>query len=167
MTVSTPTIEPRQFRDVMGHLPTGVTVVAGREPGTGAPAGLVVGTFQSLSLDPPLVTFSVATTSTSWPKIRPGGYFSASVLADRQHYVCRAMSSRQGDKFAGVDWGESAEGCPQITGAHAWIDCRTVQELEGGDHLIVIAEVLRLQAGHGTPLIFHRGQLGTYHAPAG
>lgn len=166
MTLSTPRVEPRQFRDVMGHLPTGVTVVAGREPATGAPAGLVVGTFQSLSLDPPLVTFSVATTSTSWPKIRPAGCFSASVLADGQHHVCRAMSSRQGDKFAAVDWRESAEGCPQITGAHAWIDCKAVQELQGGDHVIVIAEVLRLQAGSGHPLVFHRGRLGAYRAPA-
>lgn len=165
MTLSTPTIEPRYFRDVIGHLPTGVTVVAGREPGTGAPAGLVVGTFQSLSLDPPLVTFSVATTSSSWPKVRPAAYFSASVLADGQHHVCRAMSGKQPDKFAGLDWYESAEGNPQITGAHAWIDCKTLHELEGGDHVIVVAEVLRLEAGHGRPLIFHRGQLGAYHRP--
>lgn len=166
MTLSTSLIDPRQFRDVMGHLPTGVTVVAGREPGTGAPAGLVVGTFQSLSLDPPLVTFSVATTSTSWPKIRPAGCFSASVLADGQHDVCQAMSSRQGDKFAGLEWRESAEGCPQIAGAHAWIDGTVVRELEAGDHVIVIAEVLRLRAGDGHPLIFHRGRLGAYRAPA-
>lgn len=166
MTLSTPTIEPRYFRDVIGHLPTGVTVVAGREADTGAPAGLVVGTFQSLSLDPPLVTFSVANTSTSWPKVRGGGYFSASVLADGQHDVCKALSSKQGDKFAALDWRESAEGSPQIAGAHAWVDCKSVQEFEAGDHVIVIAEVLRLEAGHGQPLIFHRGRLGAYHEPA-
>jgi 3-hydroxy-9,10-secoandrosta-1,3,5(10)-triene-9,17-dione monooxygenase reductase component len=165
VTLSTPTIEPRHFRDVIGHLPTGVTVVAGREPGTGAPAGLVVGTFQSLSLDPPLVTFSVANTSSSWPKVRGGGYFSASVLADGQHDVCRAMSGKQGDKFAQLDWRASAEDCPQINGAHAWIDCRTLHELEGGDHVIVIAEVLRLEAGTGEPLIFHRGRLGSCREP--
>lgn len=162
MTLSSPTIEPRYFRDVMGHLPTGVVVVAGREPETGAPAGLVVGTFQSLSLNPPLVTFSVATTSTSWPKIRRAGYFSASVLAADQHDVCRAMSRKQGDKFATIDWHDSPDGTPQITGAHAWIDCTIVRELEGGDHLIVIAEVRRLEAGGGEPLIFHRGRLGGY-----
>ncbi|MEV4647218.1 flavin reductase family protein [Saccharopolyspora sp. NPDC049357] len=164
MTLSTPTIEPRYFRDVIGHLPTGVTVVAGREPATGTPAGLVVGTFQSLSLDPPLVTFSVATTSSSWPKIR-SGHFSASVLADDQHHVCKALSSKQADKFAQLDWRTSAEGSPQIAGAHAWIDCKPLHELEGGDHVIVVAEVLRLEAGHGQPLIFHRGQLGTYQQP--
>ena len=162
MTTPSPRIEPRHFRDVMGHLPTGVVVVAGREPETGNPAGLVVGTFQSLSLDPPLVIFSVATTSSSWPKIRPAGHFSASVLADGQNDVCRALSRKQDDKFTGVDWHESADGTPQIAGAHAWIDCRTVRELEGGDHIIVIAEVRRLDAGGGEPLVFHRGRLGGY-----
>lgn len=165
MTLSAPTIEPRYFRDVIGHLPTSVTVVAGREPATGTPAGLVVGTFQSLSLDPPLVTFSVATTSSSWPKIR-NGHFSASVLADDQTHVCQAMSSKQPDKFAGLDWSASVEGSPQIAGAHAWIDCTPLHELEGGDHVIVIAQVLRLQAGTGQPLIFHRGQLGAYRQAA-
>ena len=166
MTLPSPTIEPRHFRDVMGHLPTGVVVVAGREPTTGNPAGLVVGTFQSLSLEPPLVSFSVATTSSSWPKIRPAGYFSASVLAHGQDHVCRALSSKHNDKFAAVDWHESLDGTPQISGAHAWIDCKAVQELQGGDHVIVIAEVLRLQAGSGHPLVFHRGRLGAYRAPA-
>ncbi len=70
-------IEPRHFRDMMGHLPTGDVVVAGRETAVGQPAGLVVGTFQSLSLESPLVTFSVARTSSSWPRIRPAGRFSA------------------------------------------------------------------------------------------
>lgn len=160
MTLST--IEPRHFRDVMGRLPTGVVVVAGRDTATGSPAGLVVGTFQSLSLDPPLVSFSVAATSSSWPKIRPSGHFSASILADEQNDVCRALASKQPDKFAFVDWLESIDGSPQITGAHAWIDCSTVQELEGGDHIIVIAEVRSLDSGGGEPMVFHRGRLGSY-----
>lgn len=162
MALPAPTIEPRHFRDVMGHLPTGVVVVAGREPVTGNPAGLVVGTFQSLSLDPPLVSFSVAASSGSWPKIRPAGRFSASVLADGQNEVCRALSSKRDDKFAAVDWRESADATPQISGAHAWIDCKTVQEIEGGDHRIVIAGVRRLEAGGGEPMVFHRGRLGGY-----
>ena len=158
-------IEARDFRDVMGRLPTGVVVVAAREPGTGQPAGLVVGTFQSLSLDPPLVSFSVARTSTSWPKVRPAGRFSASVLADGQDHVCRAMSGR--DKFATVDWRESPHGAPRISGAHAWIDCEALHEWEGGDHLIVIARVHHLTAGEGSePLVFHRGRLGGYREPA-
>lgn len=165
MTLTSPTIEPRHFRDVMGHLPTGVVVVAAREPGGGRPAGLVVGTFQSLSLDPPLVSFSVANTSTSWPKIRPSTTFSASVLGDGQREVCGALSSKQDDKFAAIDWHASSDGHPRIPGAHAWIDCRLVREVEGGDHLIAIAEVRGLEAGAGAPLLFHRGRLGSYRAP--
>ena len=167
MTITTSPIEPRHYRDVMGHLPTSVVVVAGREAGTGHPAGLVVGTFQSLSLEPALVTFSVARTSRSWPEIRAAGRFSASVLASGHHAVCRAMSTKDGDKFATVDWHESPDGTPRISGAHAWIDCETLHEWSGGDHIIVIARVHRLTAGEGSqPLVFHRGRLGGYREPA-
>ncbi|MQA12316.1 MAG: flavin reductase [Pseudonocardiaceae bacterium] len=160
MTITCSAIEPRHYRDVLGRLPTGVVVVAGRETVTGHPAGLVVGTFQSLSLDPPLVSFSVARTSSSWPKIRSAGHFSASVLASGQDVVCRAISSKGGDKFAALDWHESPDGAPRISGAHAWIDGQTAHEWEAGDHLIVIAHVRHLTAGErGEPLVFHRGRL--------
>lgn len=163
MTLTSAVIEPRDYRNVMGRLPTGVVVVAGRDTATGHPAGLVVGTFQSLSLEPPLVSFSVARTSSSWPKIQPAGRFSASVLTSGQEAVCQAMSSQGGDKFAALDWHESPDGAPRIAGAHAWIDCETLHEWEGGDHIIVIAHVHRLTAGEGSePLVFHRGRLGGY-----
>lgn len=162
MTAALSRIDPRRYRDVMGHLPTGVVVVAGRRPSTGEPAGLVVGTFQSLSLDPALVTFSVALTSNSWPKIRESGRFSASVLASGQHDVCQRLSSKNPDKFHAVDWHESADGNPRITGAHAWIDCQVHHEFECGDHTVVIARVRRLDAGSGEPLVFYRGRLGKY-----
>ncbi len=163
MPTSTTTVEPRHYPDVMGHLPTSVVVIAGRDE-RGHPAGLVVGTFQSLSLNPPLVTFSVATTSSSWPRIRPAGRLSASVLGSGQNDLCRALSTKREDKFASVDWHESVDGTPRISGAHAWIDCTTVHELEGGDHVIVIAEVRHMEAGQGEPLVFHRGNLGGYRA---
>lgn len=166
MTTMPDTLEPRYYRDVMGRLPTSVVVVAGREPNSERTAGLVVGTFQSLSLEPPLVCFSVADTSNSWPKIRPCGLFSASVLAAGQDAVCRALSSKAEDKFSVVDWHASPDGAPRISGAHAWIDCETLHEWEGGDHLIVIARVRTLIAGDGhEPLVFHRGRLGGYREP--
>ncbi|MGW8379814.1 flavin reductase family protein [Streptomyces sp. ODS28] len=159
-------IDPSDFRHVMSHLPTGVVAVAGAEAATGAPAGMIVGTFQSLSLDPPLVAFSVARTSGSWPRIRTGAGFSASVLAEGQDHVCRALSRKSGDKFAGVEWHGSPEGAPRIAGAVAWIDCGWEHELDGGDHVIVIARVRRMAAGPGEPLVFHKGRLGGYRAPA-
>lgn len=167
MTTTPDTLEPRYYRDVMGRLPTSVVVVAGREQRSGRAAGLVVGTFQSLSLEPPLVCFSVAETSSSWPKIRSGDPLSASVLATGQDAICGVLSSKSEDKFSGVDWHSSPDGAPRISGAHAWVDCETLHEWAGGDHLIVIARVRRLITGDGQePLVFHRGRLGGYREPA-
>jgi len=162
MTVMQHDVPGRHYRDVMGHLPTGVVAVGGLDPRTGRPVGLVVGTFQSLSLKPALVSFSVARTSGSWPRVRAGGRFTASVLSARQHRVCRALSRKAEDKFAAVDWTASGNGCPRITGALAWIDCEIREELDGGDHLIVIASVGDLAAEPGEPLVFHQGRFGGY-----
>jgi 3-hydroxy-9,10-secoandrosta-1,3,5(10)-triene-9,17-dione monooxygenase reductase component len=155
-------IDQTDFRHVMSHLPTGVVAVTGVEATTAQPVGMIVGTFASLSLDPPLVAFSIARTSSSWPKVRSGGRFSASVLAEGQDAVCRSLSRKSGDKFADVDWHASPDGAPRINGAVAWIDCELTQELDGGDHLIVIARVLRMSTGPGEPLVFHKGKLGSY-----
>ncbi|POX42953.1 flavin oxidoreductase [Streptomyces sp. Ru73] len=158
-------VDQRAFRDVMGHLPTGVVAITGIDAETSRPAGMIVGTFQSLSLSPALVTFSVDRSSTSWPKIRTGGRFSASVLAEHQTDVCKALSRKSGDKFEGVEWVPSPEGSPQFLGAAAWIDCEIEQELDGGDHVIVIGRVLRMDGGYSDPLVFHKGRLGGYRAP--
>ncbi|PZT70372.1 flavin reductase [Streptomyces sp. SW4] len=166
-TRTEPAIDQRLFRDVMGHLPTGVAAVTGIEAQTGKPAGMIVGTFQSLSLSPALVTFSVDRSSSSWPKIRSSGRFGVSVLAEHQIDVCKALSRKGDDKFAGVDWVPSPQnGAPHFRGAAAWLDCETVQELDGGDHVIVIGRVLYMEAGSTEPLIFHKGRLGGYRAPA-
>lgn len=161
-----PAIDQRLFRDVMGHLPTGVAAVTGIESATGKPAGMIVGTFQSLSLTPALVTFSVDRSSSSWPKIRTSGRFSVSVLAEHQTDVCKALSRKGDDKFTGVDWVASPQNAaPHFRGAAAWFDCETVQELDGGDHVIVIGRVLYLEGGSCDPLVFHKGRLGGYRAP--
>jgi len=156
----TSTIDQAHYRNVMGNLPTGVVALSGITADAEFPCGLVVGTFQSLSLDPPLVSFSVAHTSTSWPKVRAAGRLCASVLSAGQESVCRALSSKQPNKFADIDWSLSEAGSPRIDGAHAFVDCEVTHELDGGDHVIVIARVLQMDAGHGEPLVFHQGRLG-------
>lgn len=163
MTV-TQEIGARHYRDVMGHLPTGAVVVAGRDPRTGRPAGLVVGTFQSLSLAPALVSFSVGSQSSSWPRVRASGCFSASILGAHQRSECLAVAARGEDKFAALDWHEGTQGAPRIAGAHAYVDAEVEQEIEGGDHVIVIARVIAMTPGTGEPLVFHRGRLGGYVA---
>ncbi|MBI0384763.1 flavin reductase family protein, partial [Streptomyces albiflaviniger] len=145
MTTATPAapglrIDQLDFRHVMSHLPTGVVAVTGVDPTSARPAGLIVGSFASLSLEPPLVAFSIARTSGSWPKVRRGGRFSASVLAEGQDAVCRSLSRKSGDKFADVPWHPSPDGAPRVNGAVAWIDCEPEQELDGGDRVPVAAE---------------------------
>lgn len=159
-------IDEAHFRNVMGHLPTGVVALAGMPEGATHPHGLVVGTFQSLSLEPPLVAFSVARSSTSWPKLRAAGRVCASVLAAGQEPVCRALAGKRADKFTDIDWELSDVGTPRIAGAHAWIDCDVVEELDGGDHVIVVARVLRMDIGSGDPLVFHKGRLGGHREPS-
>lgn len=158
-------VDPMDFRHVMSHLPTGVVALSGLDTLTQEPAGLIVGTFQSLSIDPPLATFSISRASNSWLRIRSGGRFSASVLADDQGNVATALSGRSSEKFDGVAWHASPDGAPHIDGAVAWIDCEAVREIDGGDHVFVIARALRMSAGFGEPLIFHKGVLGGFRAP--
>lgn len=165
MTSTVGFIDQTHYRSVMGHLPTGVVALSGISDANPHPCGLVVGTFASLSLDPPLVTFSVATTSTSWPKVRAAGRLCASVLAAGQEGVTRTLSSKQPDKFATIDWSLSECGSPRIDRAHAWIDCEISHELDGGDHVIVIARVLHMEVGNGEPLIFHKGSLSGHREP--
>ncbi|BCT78160.1 monooxygenase [Sinomonas cyclohexanicum] len=155
-------IDSDTYRAVMRHLPTGVAAICSTDPVTGAQHGMIVGTFASLSMDPALVTFSVMHSSTSWPKIAASGRFSVSLLADGQQPVCKALSAKGEDKLSAVDWSASQWGAPRIDGALAWFDCALGHELPGGDHLIVIANVLEMAPGSGAPLIFHGGRFGSF-----
>jgi 3-hydroxy-9,10-secoandrosta-1,3,5(10)-triene-9,17-dione monooxygenase reductase component len=144
------------FRRVMGHLPTGVSIVTGT--GSDGPSGLAVGSFMSVSLEPPLVAVCPALTSTSWPPIRATGRFCVNVLSEHQVEVARRFAVSGGDKFADLQWRHGPSGSPILAGAVAWIDCRVASEREAGDHWLVLGEVLELdiEAEHA-PLIFHRG----------
>lgn len=158
----TPTVQPDHYRSVMRHFPTGVAALCATDPETGKPCGLIVGTFQALSLEPALVTFSVARTSTSWPKISRSGVFSVNLLADGQQHICKALSSKADDKFASIEWDQSTYGNPHIAGSLGWIDCSIHQELDGGDHVLIVAKVLEMTAADGEPLVFHGGRLGGF-----
>jgi flavin reductase (DIM6/NTAB) family NADH-FMN oxidoreductase RutF len=145
------------FRSVLGRLPTGVVVVTGGDQEH--PSGLVVGSFMSVSLVPPLVAVCVAKTSTSWPAIEAGGSFCANVLAEGQEELARRFAVSGGDKFAGVAWSPApTTGSPLLEGVAAWIDCRIYERYEGGDHWLVLGEVHELGGlRDGGALIFHGG----------
>jgi flavin reductase (DIM6/NTAB) family NADH-FMN oxidoreductase RutF len=150
-------IDQAAFRTVLGHYPTGVVVVTAT--GDDGPAGLAIGSFTSLSLDPPLILFCPGKTSTSWPRIEAAGAFCVNVLAEDQEQISRTFAGRGTDKFAGLGWRPAgATGSPVLAGVLAWIDCRIERIDEGGDHWIVVGRVLDLEVEReGRPLVFFRG----------
>ena len=157
-------LDGRRFRSVLGLFATGVVAITAIDPDTGQPCGLAANSFTSVSLDPPLVAFCVAHTSTSWPRLRAAGTQTVNVLAEHQQPICAALAGRGGDKFAGLDWGASPGGNPVIKESLAWIDCSVEAEHPAGDHVIVVARVHRLGVhGDGGPLLFFRGGYGRFH----
>src|SRR5688500_6975087 len=107
----TQTIDPVAFRETLGHYPTGVAVVTGIDA-EGAAAGMVVGSFTSVSLDPPLVAFLPTRESGSFARLRTGTTFGVNVLASDQEPTCRRFASRIPDKFEGVSWTPAPGGAP-------------------------------------------------------
>jgi flavin reductase (DIM6/NTAB) family NADH-FMN oxidoreductase RutF len=152
-------VDPRVLRDVLGHFASGITVVTAIGPD--GPLGFTCQSFSSLSLDPPLVAFAPARTSTTWPRLRAAGRFCVNVLAEEQSDLSQAFARSGTDKFAGVSWVSSPHGSPMLDGVVAWIDSELWAEYEGGDHTIVVARVLDLGAdADRSPLVFHRGNYG-------
>jgi 3-hydroxy-9,10-secoandrosta-1,3,5(10)-triene-9,17-dione monooxygenase reductase component len=156
------TVDGARFRQVLGHFPTGVTVITAITDA--GPVGLAVGSFFSVSLDPPLVAFCAGKSSTSYPKIAEVGHYCVNVLADEQEDICRIFASKGDDKFSTIGWRPSpATGAPVINDVLAWIDCEIDAVHEAGDHYIVIGRVHELEVAHeGGPLVFFRGGYGRY-----
>jgi len=151
------TLDPLHFRDVLGAYPTGVCVVTSQSP-SGERWGLAVGSFTSISLDPPLVGFLPDKRSRSWAQIERTGKFCVNVLASEQLDACRRFASRHEDKFEGFAHGKSPSGLPLLDNALAWIDCEVERVLEIGDHLLVVGAVTAMERhSEGQPLIFYRG----------
>ncbi|MFG3498056.1 flavin reductase family protein [Streptomyces sp. NPDC047928] len=159
-----PPLDPAEFRRVLGHFASGVTIVTAYDPEGGAPAGFACQSFASLSLDPPLVAFMVARTSTTWPRIARAGAFCVNVLGADQAALCRAFAVSGADKFAGVAHTPApVTGAPLLDSVPAWIDCTVHAVHPGGDHLIVVGRVQALDAtDDGAPLLFHRGGFGGF-----
>lgn len=163
-------VDPGEFRRVLGHFASGVTIVTALDPnsgdGTAGPAGFACQSFASLSLDPPLVTFMVARTSTTWPRIARAGAFCVNILGAEQGALCRSFAVSGADKFAGVAHSPApATGSPLLDSVAAWVDCRIQAVHTGGDHLIVVGRVEALGAADGDgngPLLFHQGTFGRF-----
>jgi flavin reductase (DIM6/NTAB) family NADH-FMN oxidoreductase RutF len=147
------------MREVLGHFVSGIVVITASGPD--GPLGFTCQSFSSLSLDPPLVSFAPARSSSTWPQIRSVGAFCVNVLA-ADHQEISAGFARSGvDKFAGVTWRPGPSGAPVLEGVSAWIDCVFRDEFDGGDHTIVVGQVQDLGADPARlPLLFYRGRYG-------
>ncbi len=163
-----PIIDGGDFRRVLGHFPTGVTVVtAASERG---PVGMAIGSFASISLDPPLVGFFATSTSSSAIAIKEAGHFCVNILAADQMPLCGTMASRADDKFEGIDWTPSAAtGAPILPDVVAVIDCVLDEVVVLGDHDLLVGRVQHLDViaeGDVNPMIFYKGQYGGFGTDA-
>ncbi|MDM0117380.1 flavin reductase family protein [Variovorax sp. J22R133] len=146
----------RDFRRALGQFATGVTVITSRAI-DGRRVGMTANSFSSVSMDPPLVLWSLAKDAPSVADFTGGSHFAINVLAANQHHLSRQFSTPKIDKFAGVDCCEGTGGVPLINGVIARFVCRNVKQYEGGDHLIFIGEVEKYERFDGEPLVFHSG----------
>ncbi|MDQ2738440.1 MAG: flavin reductase family protein [Actinomycetota bacterium] len=155
-------IDPALFRETLGHYPTGVAVVTAM-PAEGQPAGMVVGTFCSVSLDPPLIAFFPARTSGSFEYLRTASAFCVNVLAADQERLCRQLATGGARKFDGVRWRPGPLGSPVLEDAVSWIECTFERVDEAGDHYIVLGRVRELAVARSTlPLLFFQGGYGRF-----
>lgn len=147
----------RDFRRALGQFATGVTVVSTRAK-DGRRVGITVNSFSSVSLDPPLVLWSLSRQAASFEDFANASHFAINVLAANQHHLSRQFSMPLPDKFEGVECLEESAGCPLLKGATAHFVCRNVRQLDGGDHVIFLGEVEEYKWSEGEPLVFHSGR---------
>jgi len=152
----TAVIDPMEFRHAMGHFATGVSIITTRD-GEDRPYGITVSSFSSLSLSPPLVQWSIKDESYSLPIFSAATHFAVNLLACGQEEASRTFC-KPVDRFATVEWEEGYNRLPLIRGSLAWIECLREDILEGGDHRIVIGQVLRVRTFDELPLVHWRGR---------
>jgi flavin reductase (DIM6/NTAB) family NADH-FMN oxidoreductase RutF len=146
----------RALRDALGAFATGVTVVTALDP-EGRAIGLTVNSFNSVSLEPPLVLWSLSLASPNLEAFRRAGHFAVNVLAADQQALSERFARRNSDKFAGIDWREGLGGAPLLPGCCAVLECRNETQHAGGDHLIFIGRVEGCSRSDRPPLVFQGG----------
>jgi flavin reductase (DIM6/NTAB) family NADH-FMN oxidoreductase RutF len=143
------------LRQAFGCFPSGVTAFCGMLAGT--PEGMAASSFTSVSLEPPLVCVCIAKSSTTWPKLAMLDRLGLSVLAGEHGPIARALASKTGDRFRGIDWMATESGAVFVHGATLWLECAPFNRVEAGDHEIVILQIVSLAAYPDvTPMVFHR-----------
>lgn len=145
----------RDFRSALGSFATGVTVITARAP-NGEPIGMTISSFNSVSLDPPLILWSLALTSPNIEVFRAASHYAVNVLSVDQQSLSDRFASRSADRFSGVAVREGLSGVPLLDGCCAWFECTNEAHYPGGDHLIFVGHVEQFaQDDAQSPLIFH------------
>jgi 3-hydroxy-9,10-secoandrosta-1,3,5(10)-triene-9,17-dione monooxygenase reductase component len=149
--------DTRAFRDALGMFGTGVTVVTTCAP-DGSFTGLTVSSFNAVSLDPPLIVWSLSLNSTNIVAFRACRHYVVNVLAQDQAWLSQRFAQSNSDKFYGIEFGLGVGGAPLLAGCCAWFECRNEAHHGGGDHLVFIGLVERFARDDRPPLIFHGGR---------
>ncbi|CAM2144850.1 MULTISPECIES: flavin reductase family protein [Paraburkholderia] len=157
---SPPNFDAAAFRRALGQFATGVTVITTQAP-DGSLIGITASSFNSVSLTPPLVLWSLATRSASMPVFRSNSHYVVNVLAASQLDLCKRFATVKGDRFEGVSHAAGDTGMPVLDGAIAWFECHNRSRYDEGDHVIFVGEVercgVREDLDADSPLVFHGG----------
>jgi flavin reductase (DIM6/NTAB) family NADH-FMN oxidoreductase RutF len=150
-------IEPQELRRVMGHFATGVTVITTVDP-DGNPNGLTANAFLSLSLNPPLVLISVDKAATCYACFGLANGFTVNFLSEDQEEISRRFATKGADKFADLNWRSGTNGAAIIEGVLGYVECKIRECYDGGDHTIVVGEIVTIEATGDRPLLFFKGK---------
>lgn len=158
-------IDAQAFRGALGCFATGITIVTAVSP-SGELLGVTANSFNSVSLDPPLVLFSLHRAAYSLGAFAEGGHFAVNILREEQQELSIRFARALGDKWQGIDYEVWSTGAPILSGCLASFECRTRALYDGGDHVIFLGEVLRLRSSsEGRPLLYFRGRYGGIASP--
>lgn len=155
-------IDPTLFRGAVGRYASGITIITGQDDE--GPIGFTCQSFYSVSIDPPLVSFSVMKNSTTYPRIRDTGVFAVNILSSEQEAASNQFARRGTDKWANIEWTPSEQGSPVIGDSLAWLACSIWAEYEAGDHTIVVGRVTELGTAAKQdllPLLYSKGKYHT------
>ncbi|MEB8340213.1 flavin reductase family protein [Streptomyces endophyticus] len=152
------TVSPDDFRYVIGHFASGITVVSTRHGGR--PCGTTVSAVSSLSLAPPMLVICMNQQSVTAQAVSASRTFAVNILSEDQSAMAERFAGKGGDKFADVPFSGRPDGPPLLDGSLATLECRVVQQVSGGSHTVFLAEVVRARVGGGSPLAYFRGRMG-------
>lgn len=161
-------IDPKAFRQALSHFATGVTVVTTRDA-AGQPIGVTASSFNSVSLEPPLVLWSIGRNAYSYPVFAETQHFAVHVLAEHQQEWSNRFGRAGEDKFGGLNWCDGIAALPLLEGCPVRFECSVEHRYEGGDHMILVGRVLRVTEADcaAAPLLFHRGRYAALESASG